>query len=168
MSFISIMVIFNLFITITKWYKPKYEDIGGFCHFIAFAVQYSEMSVFLWLSALSHNIWSSFRKLKTVNRNLMQRSRLGIFNKKYKWYALYAWGSPMIITIVIVIMQNIHEETRKDHMTPGIGVKSCSLHQIKGTWEKLFYLHIINGAILVRPTVTTYFKNIYIPKCCII
>ena len=150
MSFISTMFIFNLFITIGKWYKPKYEDIGWFCHFIAFVVQYSEMSAFLWLSALSHNVWNSFRKLKPAKQNLGKRSRLGIFDKKYKWYALYAWGCPFIVTFVTVIMQYLPEEFTKDYLTPGIGIKSCSLHELKDTWEKLFYLHIINGPILVR------------------
>ena len=141
------MFFFHLFITISKWSKG--QDGGWFCHFIAFCVQYSEMSAFFWLSALSHNVWSAFRKLKPVNQNIRQRSRLGIFNKKYKWYVLYAWGCPMIVTFVTVLMQYLPKDLTKDYLTPGIGKNSCGLHIEKWTWEKLFYFHIINGPILV-------------------
>ena len=146
------MFIFNLFVTISKWYQPKYKDIGWFCHLIGFVIQYSEMSAFFWLSTLSHNVWNSFRKIRPPIPNLQSKIELGIFNKKYKWYALYAWGVPMIVTFVTVLMQYLLKKMTEDYWTPGIGKDTCTLHQGSGTWEKLFYFHIFNGPILVSFT----------------
>ena len=146
MSFIIMIYIFILFITIAKWYQPNQEDMGWFCHFLGFVIQNSEMSAFFWLSALSHNVWNSFRKLKPVSQIKRPRIALGIYNKKYKWYALYAWGCPLIVTFVTVLMQYLPEEMTKDYYTPGIGKISCTLHP---EWGLLFYFHIINGPILV-------------------
>ena len=152
MSFISVLFIFNLFITIAKWYRQKDQENLWFRHLIGFIIQYSKMSAFFWLSALSHNVWNSFRKIRPPIINLQRTIELGIFNKKYKWYALYAWGCPMIVTFVTILMQYLPEDLTKDYLTPGIGKETCTLHQERGTWEKLFYFNIINGPILVSFT----------------
>ena len=144
MSFISTMFIFYLFLTIGKWYVPS--EIGLFCILIGYAIQFFGMSAFFWLNALSHDVWNSFRRIKPVNANKQSRSKLGIFSKKYKWYALYAWGCPLIVTFVTVMLQYLENIMTMQVFTPGIGKEFCSLEP---KWGKFFYFHLIIGPILV-------------------
>ena len=88
---------------------------------------------------------------------------LGIFDKKYKWYALYAWGCPMIVTFVTVLMQYLPKEMTENYFTPGIGKDTCTLHEGRGAWGKFFYFHIINGPILVNHTLL--YHNTLEKKC---
>ena len=78
---------------------------------------------------------------------------LGILYPKYKWYALYSWGCPLIVTIVTIIMQNLDVEKVKQInmngtliVTPQLGEKNCFF---PNNYAKLYYFHIINGPILV-------------------
>ena len=79
---------------------------------------------------------------------------LGILYPKYKWYALYSWGCPLIVTIVTIIMQNLDEEYVKQIninttyiVTPKLGETTCFFPSNEA---KLYYFHIINGPILVN------------------
>ena len=134
------MFSFYLFLTIGKWKTSTKDD--WFCHLNGLLIQYSEMSAFFWLSALGHCVWKSFRRIKPPTQNLQSSIKLGIYNKKYKWYALYAWGCPSLVTI---LMQYLPEEMTDGYHTPGIGENSCTLHH---KWGKLVYFHIVNGLIL--------------------
>jgi hypothetical protein len=44
------------------------------------------------------------------------------FRPKFKWYALYAWGAPFIVTIVTVIMQ-----VAQPHFNSSISLDSALL-----------------------------------------
>ena len=81
---------------------------------------------------------------------------LGILYPKYKWYALYSWGCPLIVTIVTIIMQNLDENYVEKinrnatywstTWTPKLGETTCFFPSNEA---KLYYFHIINGPILV-------------------
>ena len=121
-------------------------DYQPMCKLFGFVTHYSQMSAFFWLNAIAYNVWNSFRKLEN---SASRGKKLGIFDERFKWYALYAWGCPMICTIVTIVMQNLpdHVVASNPNLTlPKIGDGSCTLEPI---WGKLFYFHIINGPILV-------------------
>ena len=121
-------------------------DYQPMCKLFGFVTHYSQMSAFFWLNAIAYNVWNSFRKLENSGS---REKKLGIFDERFKWYALYAWGCPMICTIVTIVMQNLpdHVVASNPNLTlPKIGDGSCTLEPI---WGKLFYFHIINGPILV-------------------
>ena len=85
---------------------------------------------------------------------------LGILYPKYKWYALYSWGCPLIVTIVTIIMQNLDEKYVEEinrnttywstTIYPKLGETTCFFPTNE---SKLYYFHIINGPILVSTTI---------------
>ena len=113
------------------------------CIFEGIVIQYSKMSMYFWLSAIGFNVWNSFRKLKPRVTFHTQRRVTGFQDKSFKWYALYAWGCPFIVTCVTLIMQNLSESTA---YLPHIGRQTCTLDP---KWGKLYYYHVINGPVLV-------------------
>ena len=64
------------------------------------------------------------------------------FNERYKYYALYAWGLPMVIVAVTVLMQFLPDSVTSGSILPYIGKQSCFF---KGDLSTLVYLHIIAG-----------------------
>ena len=126
-------------------YNGKSQSL---CEFEALILQYTEISAIFWLNAMSHAVWSSFRSLQTVSRNF-NSPKLGIFDKRFKWYALYAWGGPLIVSIVTIMIQRLttNPETA-NHYTPLIDEENdvCTIR--KGL-APLFYIHIITGPVLV-------------------
>ena len=133
------MFLYYLFLTIAKM-SPT--EITPLCHLAVFVFQYSQMSTFFWLSAIGFNVWNSFRKMEDPGRS--KSNTLGIYDKRYKWYALYSWGCPAVITLVTLIMQYGPQSPSLVH--PNIGLNSCALEQ---TWALLYYSHIFIGPLLV-------------------
>ena len=126
-------------------YNGKSQSL---CEFEALILQYTEISAIFWLNAMSHAVWLSFRSLQTVSRNF-NAPKLGIFDKKFKWYALYAWGGPLVVSIVTIMIQRLttNPETA-NHFTPLINVEN-DVCTIREGLAPLFYIHIITGPILV-------------------
>ena len=114
------------------------------CIFVGFVIQYAHMSALFWLSAIGYNVWNSFRK---PDGQGSKTNKLGIYDKKYKWYALYSWGCPLVMTIVTLIMQNV--SVGKDIVTPKIGFRTCSLEPEAALF---FYFHLINIPVMVSTT----------------
>ena len=67
-------------------------------------------------------------------------------------YALYAWGVPLIVTGVTLLMQHLPKELTKDldHYTPGLAEGQCFLDN---NLPRLFYFHIITIPVLVSNVV---------------
>ena len=136
------MYISYLFLTIVKW--TKHMDTPTLCIFEGIVIQYSKMSMYFWLSAIGFNVWSSFRKMKPRVTFHTRRQMLGFQDKSFKWYALYAWGCPFLVTCVTLTMQFLPES--EAYVLPKIGNRTCTLDP---EWGKLYYYHVINGPILV-------------------
>ena len=115
------------------------------CVIEGFVIQYSYMSAVFWLSSLSFFMWKVFRRIKpTVNTG--KNLRWGFQHKSYKKYALYAWGCPLIVTVVTITMQFLPKDQTEKFYRPDIGVRQCFLKPKEST---LFYFHIVNAPILV-------------------
>ena len=136
------MYIWYLFSIIVKW--TAHTDYRSLCMFEAIVIQYSKMSMYFWLSAIGFNIWKSFRKLQPRVTFHSQRRMWGFQDKSFKWYALYAWGCPFLVTCVTLIMESLPES--EAYISPQIGKETCTLDP---KWGKLYYYQVINGPVLV-------------------
>ena len=142
LSTISMLFIYYLFVSIAK----MSSEITSICELVGFVIQYSQLSTFFWLSAIGFNVWNCFRKMEDPGRS-QTRGKLGIYDKRYKWYALYAWGCPAFVSVVTLIMHNLPEDQRdKDTFYPEIGDPICSLER---KYAQFFYSYIIIGPLLV-------------------
>ena len=152
-STIWMLLIFYVAVSIVKFvsYQSEYPLL---CIFHGLMVQFSYMSAIFWLSALGHFMWNSFRKIQVFSQPITSRKKLGIFHPKYKWYALYSWGCPLIVTIVTIIVQNLAKDKTKHIWTPKIGFESCFIAR---GFAQLYYFHIINGPVLVSFEIYFFF-----------
>ena len=155
----TILMLFGRYLMLTIVKLKSEDDIRKNlinrppCEFQALFLQFTRISSMFWLNALGHAVWSSFRQLQAVSRQ--NKNTLGIFDKKYKWYALYAWGCPLLVTIVTVAIQHVKSNPYDDpaynpenlnYYPPRIGEEQCRIHD---GLAQLFYIHIINGPVLV-------------------
>ena len=146
LSTLVMLFVFYIFEALSRWITLGIESPS--CIIVGFVIQYAHMSALFWLSAIGYNVWNSFR-----NEDIQgsKTNKLGIYDKKYKWYALYSWGCPFVMTVVTLIMQNV--SVAKDIVTPKIGFRTCSLEPEAAMF---FYFHLINIPIMV--SITEYFK----------
>ena len=99
LNFILMQFILFLTLTIVKL-SNHIDENPNLRKFEGFLIQFSQMSAFFWLSALGHNVQKTFKKMRPVSRRTY---RLGIFDENYKWYALYAWGIPLVVSVITVL-----------------------------------------------------------------
>ena len=158
-STIWMLIIYLLAISIAKFLSYHSEN-PGLCIIHGLLIQFSYMSALFWLSALGHFYWNSFRKIKAIKRQNTSgiNKKWGIFHPRYKWYALYSWGCPTIVTIVTIIIQYLPEDKTKQIWTPGIGFESCFFTRDLAT---IFYFHIINAPLLVSHDQTNHFLVVF-------
>ena len=127
------LFIFFLFTSIIKIVNPKdLKDLGEACKVFGFIIQYSYMSSVFWLSCMSFFMWKAFRKMcpKDIRG---QQYRWGFQHPHFKWYALYAWGSPLVVTIVTIVLQETNFKGKERIVKPGIGLNECFLDDGEST-----------------------------------
>jgi len=73
--------------------------------------QYSLLAVFFWLNVLCFDIRETFVKEKLPSE---LKSK-----KKFKFYCLYAWGCPLLVSVVTILADTILEDEM--HWKPGLG-----------------------------------------------
>merc|ERR1719351_209396 len=99
-----------------EWLK----DHDDFCVCSALFTQFIVLSAMFWLNIISFDVWTTFRRFQ-VRQNNVATSQSGWRNKKFKWYALYSWGCPLIITVVTAIMHLLPEEVTENAYVPNFG-----------------------------------------------
>ncbi|XP_025266508.1 probable G-protein coupled receptor Mth-like 10 [Camponotus floridanus] len=57
------------------------------------------LSSFFWLSAMSFDVWWTFRDFRSLQRNKRAKQE-----RKKLIYSIFAWGGPFIFTIICIIM----------------------------------------------------------------
>ena len=75
-------------------------------------VQFTHLSVMMWLNAMAFEMWSKFRRLRNISskQTLSSKNNIGWKNPKCKWYVMYAWGCPAFISIVTILIQHLPEK----------------------------------------------------------
>ncbi|KOB73291.1 putative class B secretin-like G-protein coupled receptor GPRmth4 [Operophtera brumata] len=87
-----------------------YSDMN-LCAARGFLAYFFIIAAFFWTSAISIQILRSTR-----NPTLLEHGR-----SEFGWYALYAWGCPTILTVIMATI-NFHPG---NHSKPGIGLNHC-------------------------------------------
>ncbi|XP_023704646.1 latrophilin-like protein LAT-2 [Cryptotermes secundus] len=70
------------------------------CVALAFSLQYMRLTVFCWLTAMTHDMYSVFRK----NVNLVPLSDPRIGSSFWK-YSLFGWGTPILLLAAAIVLQ---------------------------------------------------------------
>lgn len=111
---ILMLVLFYVFLIVAKfWGETLIKSYPSLCLIMGLALQYLYLSAMFWLNSLSFDIWSTFRKMRRLPE---QNAKQGWRHKKFKWYALYSWSSPLVVIIVTIIMQFLPDEA----LGPGV------------------------------------------------
>ena len=100
--------------------KTVEELNGTLCEILGIVFHFAYMSTFFWLTAMSHFIWKAFKQKPTSRR----RQKYGFFNPKFKYYALFAFGCPALISILTVTLHHLPAEHQENIIAPRLG-KSC-------------------------------------------
>merc|ERR1711879_695200 len=119
------------------------------CQLQGFSLQFCYTSAVFWLSSMSRLMWKNFSRIRGFNA-LQQQYKYGFLDRKYKYYALYSFGCPMLLTSVTILMQYLPEHLVEGFITPRIGVHSCFIDETGDGFKipLLWYFHIINAPIL--------------------
>ena len=141
LSAITMLFVFYIFNSLIKVViNPK---MHGVCEVSGLIIQYTYMSSVLWLSCMSFLMWKTFRRMTPANVTGQQYT-WGCQHPSFKWYAVFSWGLPLIMTIVTLILQ--HSELGESYVSPNIGDLACFWGDGLPT---LLYFHIINAPALV-------------------
>ena len=109
-------------------------------------------------------MWKTFRKIRRVND---KSQKYGFQDAKYKKYALYSWGCPLIVTVVTITMQHLPNELVPEWLTtPDIGTEKCFLRSTGEGLDlpQLWYFHVINAPLLLMNMV--FFLLFLYNMCC--
>ncbi|XP_072758250.1 G-protein coupled receptor Mth2-like isoform X1 [Anoplolepis gracilipes] len=91
-------------------------------HFISIAsgifAYFSDLASFFWLSAMSFDMWWTFRDFRLSTKKVEQQAR-----KKFL-YSIIAWGIPFIFTIICIIMKFV-PNMPKNIIRPKFYVTTC-------------------------------------------
>ncbi|CAF4932872.1 unnamed protein product [Pieris macdunnoughi] len=93
------------------------------------------LSSFCWMNALSFMMWRDYGRMFERTPRANNRE---IENRRYKKYLVYAWGVPMILTILLNVLDHAGLERFSWFMVPNIIRNGCFLHG----YERLLYLDL--------------------------
>ncbi|XP_063607694.1 probable G-protein coupled receptor Mth-like 2 [Penaeus indicus] len=114
------------------------------CVFNAFLLQYSFLATFFWLNVMCFDVW---RVIKATVELVPLRGILANDAKKFKLYCAYAWGVPLAVTLVTIVMHFLPDEKVSDAvLRPGFGVESC---WFSGDYELLSYFYGLIGLLFL-------------------
>ncbi|CAH0691999.1 unnamed protein product [Spodoptera exigua] len=124
--------------------KEISEDI---CIVLTFIVYFSLLSAFFWLNVMCYDIWWTFSGKRAHGRS-------GSQNKRFLCYAIYAFGVPTILTIILAALE--FSNIPLHPLLPKLRLQGCFLY---GN-SKLLYLYgpivILCVANLIFFTLTAF------------
>ncbi|GAB6032904.1 hypothetical protein CHUAL_012100 [Chamberlinius hualienensis] len=80
--------------------KPFLMELGSVnvCYFLFFVVYFFFMAAIFWLNLIAFETWHFFSQMQTSPYNFPSLST----SKKWRLYHLYAWGTPLIMTTLVL------------------------------------------------------------------
>ncbi|KAG5684980.1 hypothetical protein PVAND_014183 [Polypedilum vanderplanki] len=116
-NYVICLLIGDLLLAITQIFGTNLP--GPACTITAHLMHFFFLATFFWLNTMCFNIWWTFRDFRPTSMEKGQESiRLRI-------YEVYAWGMPIIITVVAAILDNLPESPTDRFLRPRFGEKSC-------------------------------------------
>jgi len=105
------------------------------CILIGFLLQFSALSVFFWLTAISVDVWMTFKAFK----NPMNES------SRVKECYLFSIVSPLIISVITISLQFSDSQDTDKYIHPRMGEVSCSLAP---HLPQFLYFHLVIMVLL--------------------
>lgn len=93
--------------------EERMSDIA--CITFGYLIYSSVLICFFWLNVMCFDIWSAFRGVNS-SRGIGER-------KRFCLYSLYAFGGPLLCTLIVAFMDNM--EFVPMHLRPQMGVGRC-------------------------------------------
>ena len=90
LSVILNLFLYNVVVSIVKLWSPDslYHERPGVCFVLGILIQFSYLSFMFWLNAMSFDVWTTFKKMRATNIDLMSknvnRKFSGFKSPKYK------------------------------------------------------------------------------------
>lgn len=100
------------------------------CLLLGYTIYFSFLVSFFWLNTMCFDIFWTFRG---VRGNLAAKHN-------FKFYCLYAWGMPVLLTTLTLIVQ--YTNGVPDDFKPNIGQGTCFLNS-SNAWAEFIYLYSI-------------------------
>nr|XP_045612038.1 uncharacterized protein LOC123766744 isoform X1 [Procambarus clarkii]XP_045612039.1 uncharacterized protein LOC123766744 isoform X1 [Procambarus clarkii] len=120
------------------------------CKVMASVTHFSFMAAFFWLNVMCFDIWWTLKSMRPVAET-GELSRL-----RFKMYSVYAWGCPIVVSLVAFTIQALPEHI--ELIRPGFGNKKCWFQNDKSLWA-YFYGFVL---VLVVANVIFFAQVAYI------
>ncbi|XP_045498416.1 G-protein coupled receptor Mth2-like [Colias croceus] len=117
MAYCAGLIVAYIFLAYLKMHTGKIGVAMTGCYVIAFIVYYAFQSSFFWLNIMCFDIWRTFRGYRGSSNKRREK-------KRFAMYGAYAWGVPIILTIITIAMQ-FSENLPSNVITPGFGSRKC-------------------------------------------
>lgn len=123
------------------------------CYTYFFSNYLSAMAAFFWLNVAAYDLWHCFTNLQNFKCHLQRKTY------KFVFYSIFAWGMPLLMAIIIVLIDQFQSLQHFLKMHPGVGLQ-CWFHDKPSTW--VFYY----GPLMILTTINLIFfiltiMNIY-------
>ncbi|CAG9565442.1 unnamed protein product [Danaus chrysippus] len=109
----------------------EYSDLK-WCAVRGFLAYFFILATFFWSNSISIQILRSLDRPTSIDYSW----------KSFLWYALYAWGCPTILTVILAIVNF----TPGRHRKPGIGLNTCWFFDHKQQW---YYMYSVMTILIV-------------------
>ncbi|XP_039492614.1 probable G-protein coupled receptor Mth-like 11 isoform X2 [Drosophila santomea] len=127
------------------------------CYLTGYAGYFTVMATFLWLSAISFDVWRRFAMRKF--HDFYQNNRSSFFN-----YNIIVWSIAGLLTFIIFLVDQFVETNVENPYTPAVGVFSCWI--FTNGWCATIYFYaplailiILNSASFFLTTRYIYVEN---------
>ncbi|XP_046680950.1 G-protein coupled receptor Mth2-like isoform X3 [Homalodisca vitripennis] len=125
---------------------------GFWCFSLAFVIQFSFLATFFWLNVMCFDIWWVFSGLRPLRGSVKERE-----HKKFILYSLYAWGCPLVIFVITLVIELV-PSIPKSFIKPQFGVDKC---WFKTSEALVLYFYLPIGVLVllnIAMFVTTAFR----------
>ncbi|XP_068142230.1 uncharacterized protein [Drosophila tropicalis] len=114
-------------------YKASIEHFY-LCYLTGYLGYFGILAAFFWLTVISLDLWNSFRGTNYNVNRLTSGHRFLIYN-------LYAWGMPLLLTILIAILDQVLLDPSAEDLTwiPGVYYSGCWIKTFD--WSAMVYFY---------------------------
>ncbi|EDW76942.2 uncharacterized protein Dwil_GK20993 [Drosophila willistoni] len=104
------------------------------CYITGYLGYFGMLAAFFWLTVISLDLWNSFRGTNYNVNRLTSGNRFRIYN-------LYAWGMPLVLTILIAILDQVLLDPNLEDLTwvPGVYYNGCWIKTFD--WSAMVYFY---------------------------
>ena len=129
---IIMYLIINGTLCVVKFQVDVEKKFPNLCVAEAILIQFSYLSSICWLTSMCFDVWIKFRKVR-MNEGNQRKSHYkrkqpnGFQDAKFKYYAIYSLGVPLIVSSVTALIHFLPEELTIKLILPFKGIKKQQL-----------------------------------------